>query len=139
MDGNWHFGATVFVLVFTMAHSQVTLGNDVLLRECMEVVMTEARVTATDCATFSIELDGLRCAVLFACRFDLIFWFVDLVLAFVFNCVLDVLVAHVVGERCLVPNVAGGLSRCGHQYVTSLFAVLGLEPVLRQELGVHEP
>ena len=46
MDGNWHFETSVFVLVFTVAHRQVALGNYVLLRECVEVVVTEAMVTA---------------------------------------------------------------------------------------------
>ena len=85
------------------------------------------------------DLDGLGRHVLFALSRDLLLRRVDLVLAVVLQGVLDVVLAHVVGERRLVADVAGGLGGRGHDDGTRHLAVLGLEPVLGQELVVLEP
>ena len=85
------------------------------------------------------ELDGLGRRVLFARTGFLRVRGINLVLAVVVFCVFDVAIVHVMGKRRLVLHRAGRRGWRGHQQVARVFAVLGLKPVLGQEILVLKP
>ena len=64
---------------------------------------------------------------------------INLVFTVVLQRVRNVRFTYVVCERCLVADVAGRRGRRGHQDGARHLAVLGLEPILGQELLVFEP